>query len=90
MVRVESIFTAVEALTKGIEMELPEPHSFMDKDGIQRRHVRARWWDTEATTYRASAVMPDRERQALPEHPGPAHTGPRSAPTSRFSSGTTG
>lgn len=68
-----SIFAAVEALTKGIEMELPEPHSFLDKDGIQRRHVRARWWDTEATTYRASAVMPARERQALPDISVPAH-----------------
>jgi hypothetical protein len=46
-----SVFKAVEALIKGIEVPLPTGHSFQDKDGIQRERVRVRWWDAEATTY---------------------------------------
>lgn len=43
-----SVFKAVEALTKGIEIPLPDPHFFIDKDGHQRRRVRTCWWNTEA------------------------------------------
>lgn len=43
-----STFAAVEFLTKGIEVRLPDGYSFEDKDGIARRDVRVRWWDTEA------------------------------------------
>ena len=34
-----SVFKAVEALIKGIEIPLPKPHSFTDKDGHQRFRV---------------------------------------------------
>jgi hypothetical protein len=47
-----SLFKAVEAITKGIEIQLPNPHSFTDKDGHKRDRVRTRWWDTEAASYR--------------------------------------
>jgi hypothetical protein len=67
-----SLFKAVEALTKGIEVPLPEGHSFLDKDGHTRTRVRIRWWDAEATTYRAAAMLADEERAALPETPIPA------------------
>lgn len=67
-----SVFKAVETLTKGIEIPLPAPHSFLDKDRVVRRRVRARWWDATATTYQQIALMPDAERQALPDLPVPA------------------
>lgn len=68
-----SIFKAVEILTKGIEIPLPTPHTFVDKDGHTRDRVRTRWWDAEATTYRRVALLSEEERTALPELEVPAH-----------------
>jgi len=68
-----SIFKAVECLTKGIEVPLPDGHHFQDKDGQTRSRVRLRWWDESATTYRAAAIMSPEEREALPDLPIPAH-----------------
>jgi hypothetical protein len=68
-----SIFKAVEYLTKGIEVPLPDRHQFQDKDGQTRSRVRLRWWDQGATTYRTAAMMSEAERAALPDVPIPAH-----------------
>lgn len=68
-----SVFKAVEALTKGIEIPLPKPHTFVDKDGHTRDRVRTRWWDVSATTYRQLALLSDEERAALPEIDVPVH-----------------
>ena len=68
-----SIFKAVEALTKGIEIPLPDGHHFIDKDGHQRTRVRVSWWDNDATTYRAAAMLSDQVRAALPDLPIPEH-----------------
>ena len=68
-----SIFKAVEALTKGIEIPLPQPHSFVDKDGHQRRRVRVRWWDKTAISHQQAALLDDAARQQLPDSPIPAH-----------------
>ncbi len=68
-----SIFKAVEALTKGIEIPLPPGHSFKDKDGIERYRVRVRWWDSEADTYQKAAMLPDEIRARLPEIEIPRH-----------------
>ncbi len=62
-----SIFRAVETLTKGIEIPLPAPHGFCDKDGIRRTRVRQRWWDCDATTYRTAAMLPPAQSTALPD-----------------------
>jgi len=62
-------FRTVEGLTKGLEVALPEGHSFLDKDGHIRHNVRIRWWDANATTYRALALMPDKTRLLLPAIP---------------------
>ncbi len=32
-----------------------------------------RWWDDDAATYRAAAMLSDEERAAVPETPIPAH-----------------
>ena len=52
-----TVFKAVEALTKGIEIPLPAGQDFRDKDGIRRNRVRVRWWDKEGTTYRSAAML---------------------------------
>jgi hypothetical protein len=60
-------FRTVEGLTKGLEVELPDGHSFKDKDGHVRRNVRIRWWDKSSDTYRGLALMPDAFRARLPD-----------------------
>lgn len=68
-----SIFKAVEALTKGLEIALPVSHRFVDKDGIGRGRVRIRWWDHGAATYRDSALLPKADSLTLPEVPLPTY-----------------
>lgn len=68
-----SLFKAVEALLKGIEIPLPPPHTFRDKDGHVRTRVRVRWWDNAAGTYRQAAMLTGQEREGLPEEPIPGH-----------------
>ena len=51
------VFQAAEGLTKGLEIPLPAPHSFHDKDGHVRHSVRIRWWDETATRYRDLAML---------------------------------
>ena len=72
----DPVFTAVEGLTKGIEVPLPNGHSFLDKDGHERRNVRIRWWDEDAISYRDLALMPDEDRVKLPDMPVPADARP--------------
>ncbi len=36
---------AIEALLKGIEVPLPDPHFFTDHTGTKRKQFRARWWE---------------------------------------------
>jgi hypothetical protein len=62
-------FRTVEGLTKGLEVPLPQEHSFLDKDGHTRSNVRIRWWDRFSTTYRQLALMPEEERMRLPDVP---------------------
>lgn len=61
-----TVFKAVEALTKGIEIPLPKGHTFHDKDDFERNRVRIRWWDSNADTYRTSAMLSDAIREQLP------------------------
>jgi len=35
---------------KGINVPLPEPHKFYDKDGHERDPIHVRWWDTRRPT----------------------------------------
>lgn len=74
-----SVFKAVEALTKGIEIPLPNGHFFQDKDGFNRDRVRVRWWDDTATTFKTAAMLPEHRREGLPDLPIPGHA--RIAPT---------
>ena len=69
----QSVFKAVEALTKGIEIPLPKGHSFKDKDGHERYRVRTCWWDSTATTFQKAAMLPEDVRSALPTDEIPRH-----------------
>ena len=61
------VFQAAEGLTKGLEIPLPAPHSFHDKDGHVRHSVRIRWWDETATRYRDLAMLSDELRNQVPD-----------------------
>ena len=67
------MFKAVEALTKGIEIPLPQGFTFVDNGGTIRSRMRVRWWDKSATTYRKAALLTPAECAALPDSPIPDH-----------------
>jgi hypothetical protein len=63
---------AAEALTKGLEIELPPPIRFVDKGGVERHEARTRWWDRNADTYRKAALIGAADPAQLPDTPIPA------------------
>jgi hypothetical protein len=67
-----TVFKAVEAVLKGIEIPLPASCAYRDKDGHERNRVRVRWWDKDAGDYRRAAILPDEARVRLPERPVPS------------------
>src|SRR5680860_266550 len=60
-------FEAVETLLKGKEIPLQAGVSFRDEDGHMRHHIRVRWWDQDATTYRAAFMGPAQVRTHIPD-----------------------
>ena len=64
-------YGAIETLLKGVEVRLPEGHSFTDKDGHVRHEIRTRWWDPDLTTYRAAYIGPSGVE--IPDVPIDAH-----------------
>lgn len=63
----DPMFEAVEALCKGMEVDLPEGLSFTDNQGIERKRTRVRWWDEQATTFRQAAIGRKSEIEQLPD-----------------------
>lgn len=61
------MFEAVEALCKGLEVDLPTGLSFVDAQGIERKRTRVRWWDEQAQTFRSAALGRPSEVEQLPE-----------------------
>src|SRR5690554_5746752 len=61
------------SLLKGLEVSLPEGHSFHDKDGNVRTKVRTKWWSTDKKTYRNLAIMPQKNLQQVPDLPVESH-----------------
>lgn len=52
-------FAAVERILKGVELDLPKGRYFADKQGVERPHIRVRWWENgSGKTYR-QLVFPD-------------------------------
>jgi len=66
-------YNTIETLLKGLEITLPEPHFFLDKDGNPRYEIRTRWWQTENLTYHALAMVPGSEIDKIPHDPVKAH-----------------
>lgn len=62
---------AMETVTKGYELRLPDGCAFLDPSGIERKDIRVRWWDGEAADYRAAALVPKAERERIPDVPLP-------------------
>jgi hypothetical protein len=69
-----SAFKAVEAITKGLEVQLPAGVSYLDKSNHERHRARVAWWDAEATSYRSAALrLTDAQRRQLTDDPIPEH-----------------
>jgi hypothetical protein len=66
-----SVYKAIEAILKGIELPLPKWCVYLDKEGIERDRVRARWWDPQAVTYQTAAIIEESLRERLPDLPTP-------------------
>ncbi|MFV1985445.1 MAG: metallophosphoesterase [Thiohalomonadales bacterium] len=60
-------FDAVETLLKGKEIPLQDGHSFNDKDGHPRHHIRIKWWDSSATTYKQAFMGPATALTHIPD-----------------------
>jgi hypothetical protein len=66
----DTFYDLTEAVAKGPEARLPHPHCFEDKGGKVRHHVRVKWWNGDATTWRQVAMsVPDVNQ--LPDTPLP-------------------
>lgn len=65
-------FLAVEALCKGLEVDLPHGVAFHDKDGKKRTKTRIRWWRGALSTYREAALAPPDVVSRIPNTPIPA------------------
>lgn len=69
-----NMHNAIEIILKGLEIKLPDGHVFHDKDGHERRHVRTKWWNPDAATYKATALnLTEQQRAELPDTPIPDH-----------------
>ena len=63
-------FVALEALCKGLEIELPEGHGFKDKHGARRTGIRIRWWkNLTDSTYKDVALVPEDASDSIPDLP---------------------
>lgn len=62
---------AMEGLTKGLEIRLPDGHSFVDHGGVERREVRTKWWHEQPRSYRDVAIVGDGQHHRVPDHPLP-------------------
>ncbi|MEB0112779.1 metallophosphoesterase [Variovorax sp. RTB1] len=60
-------YLAMEGLTKGLEIALPDGHSFVDHGGIERYDVRTKWWHEDARSYRDVAIVGANQRDRVPD-----------------------
>ena len=59
----------MEGLSKGLEMRLPEGHSFVDHSGTERQLVRIRWWRDRPASLRDVAIVGRGQEQMIPDAP---------------------
>lgn len=60
-------WAVMEGVTKGLEITLPDGHSFADHAGYERNNIRVKWWDESATTYRKAAMVSESDRAGMPD-----------------------
>lgn len=63
------LFRMIETVLKGPELSLPAGFSFVDKTGVERRHIRVRWWRDDAKTYRQIAQVQPEMVSRIPDIP---------------------
>jgi len=63
------LFRMIETVLKGPELKLPAGFSFVDKTGVERRHIRVRWWRDDAKTYRQIAQVQAEMVSRIPDIP---------------------
>lgn len=64
-------YDAAERVLKGVEVPLPSGQAFFMGYKL-RDQVRTRWWNAQARTFRASALVPPEHQDELPDTPLPA------------------
>jgi hypothetical protein len=60
-------FRAIETLLKGKEIPLPEGQSFLDKDNNKRNHIRIKFWERDAKTYKDLFMGPKDALKFIPD-----------------------
>jgi len=81
--RSSEMFRCLDALLKGIEIELPEGLSYLDREGQERSSIRIKWWISPGPgfTYRSYVFPPNDVAPNIPISPKMMHNPyPRSAP----------
>jgi hypothetical protein len=63
------LWHAMEGITKGMEVPLPQGHSFHDHEGVERSDIRVRWWQEDPAHYREYAMVTEKQRHRLPAIP---------------------
>lgn len=62
---------AMDGLTKGLEVRLPDGQSFLDHAGVARHVVRTKWWLEEPRNLRDVAIFEGDQGHGLSDHPIP-------------------
>jgi hypothetical protein len=58
-------YRAMEGLTKGLEVTLPQGGSFTDHSRVERHEVRTKWWLDGRRTYREVAILGEAQRHRV-------------------------
>jgi len=64
------LWAAMEGLTKGLEVKLPDGHSFLDHGQVERQHVRTKWWHENPKSFRDVALVGEQAHR-IPDLPLP-------------------
>lgn len=64
---------AIETLLKGVEVPLPDPHTFKDHTGAVRKDFRARWWERPDDGVACRNLVFPENTQIVCEPVDPAH-----------------
>jgi hypothetical protein len=61
-------FRAMDGLTKGLEIQLPNGHAFLDHAGVARSEVRTKWWCEDPRSLRDVAIVEPGQEYCVPDH----------------------